>query len=487
MEQSKKTVIDKNKQKPLGKSYLVVFVFCIVTAVVITFFLQDYTKRLLRERLNERLIAIVSTASLQFSGDEISALHGLGIKAAETDIYKKNVLKLQAVRSVNKNIRYAYIIGQTDDPNTVEYIVDADAMVIEPSIDFNEDGVVDENDVSKPGDDYDATEVPAMQGDAFLKPTIDQELSVDTWGVFLSAYAPITDANGKVTGALTIDVEVSDFQRLINTTFVPFLLFIIVLLLLITFLTIFIIRIWKSRVSIMQELDRQKDELLGIVAHQLAKPITAIRWDLESLLDGDLGQMNEEQKKEANVMRGQAVNLADLVSMILDVSRIQLGKMQFAPQPLNLNEFFTEILQVVEPTVEQKKLNFIKNMPKTLPTVLLDKRYTRMTVENLLTNAVKYTPNGGKVTFDLKIENGIMRCSVSDTGCGIPKEDQGKIFGKMYRASNVRNTVEGNGFGLYVAKGAIEGQGGKMWFTSEVGKGTTFSFELPMKEASEKE
>ncbi len=232
----------------------------------------------------------------------------------------------------------------------------------------------------------------------------------------------------------------------------------------------------------LKELDRQKDELLGIVAHQLAKPITAIRWDLESLLDGDLGQMNEEQKKEANVMRGQAVNLADLVSMILDVSRIQLGKMQLTPQPLNLNEFFTEILQVVEPTVEQKKLNFIKNMSKTLPTVLLDKRYTRMTVENLLTNAVKYTPDGGRVTFDLKIENGIMRCSVSDTGCGIPKEDQGKIFGKMYRASNVRNTVEGNGFGLYVAKGAIEGQGGKMWFTSEVGKGTTFSFELPMKE-----
>ena len=105
-----------------------------------------------------------------------------------------------------------------------------------------------------------------------------------------------------------------------------------------------------------------------------------------------------------------------------------------------------------------------------------------MTVENMLTNAVKYTPDGGKVTFDLKIDKGIMRCSVSDTGCGIPKEEQGKIFGKMYRASNVRNTVEGNGFGLYVAKGAIEGQGGKMWFTSEVGKGTTFSFELPLKE-----
>ncbi len=131
----------------------------------------------------------------------------------------------------------------------------------------------------------------------------------------------------------------------------------------------------------------------------------------------------------------------------LYVSRIQLGKIQFSPQPLDLNAFFTEVLQVVEPTVQQKKLNFVKSMPKMLPTVLLGKRYTRMTVENLLTNAVKYTPDGGTVTFDLTIENGILHCS-ADTGCGIPKEDQGKIFGKMYRASNVRNTVEGNGFGV---------------------------------------
>jgi two-component system sensor histidine kinase VicK len=77
-----------------------------------------------------------------------------------------------------------------------------------------------------------------------------------------------------------------------------------------------------------------------------------------------------------------------------------------------------------------------------------------------------------------------MSFSVTDTGCGIPKGEQSKIFGKMYRASNVRNTAEGNGFGLYVAKGAVEGQGGKIWFTSTEGKGTTFAFELPMKKAA---
>ncbi len=233
----------------------------------------------------------------------------------------------------------------------------------------------------------------------------------------------------------------------------------------------------------LKYLDRQKDELLGIVAHQLAKPITAIKWALESFQDGDLGELSAQQKEETTTMHSQAVNLADLVSMILDVSRVQLGKITLAPQPLDLNALFKEMFDVIEPTIQQKKLMFIKTMPQSLPTALLDKRYTRMTIENLLTNAVKYTPEGGNVTLNVAIEKGVMHCSVTDTGCGIPKEEQGKIFGKMYRASNVRNTAEGNGFGLYVAKGAIEGQGGTMWFTSEVGKGSTFYFDLPLKEA----
>lgn len=234
----------------------------------------------------------------------------------------------------------------------------------------------------------------------------------------------------------------------------------------------------------LKELDREKDELLGIVAHQLSRPITALRWDLESLLDGDLGDLNQKQKEEAFTMRSQAVNLADLVSMILDVSRIQLGKIQLDPRPLDVDQLFKEILDVINPTVVDKKINFQKSLPEKIPVALLDKRYTRMTIENLLTNAVKYTPEGGVVKFEVKIEAGLMRCTVTDTGCGIPKAEQDKIFGKMFRASNVRNTVEGNGFGLYVAKGAIEAQGGKMWFTSEEGKGTTFVVELPMKKDS---
>jgi signal transduction histidine kinase len=236
----------------------------------------------------------------------------------------------------------------------------------------------------------------------------------------------------------------------------------------------------------LRELDRQKDEVLGIVAHQLATPVTAVRWSAESLLEQDSGHLNKEQKEWITTIEEETIQLSDLISMILDVSRIQLGRVPINNVTLDLNQFFADILNVIQIKANEKKTHFIKNVPAKLPTVLIDKKYTRMTVENLLTNAIKYTPDAGKVTFTVKILKDVLHIEVQDTGCGIPKADQDKIFGRLYRASNVRNTVDGNGFGLYVAKGAIEAQGGKIWFTSVEGKGTTFYMELPLKYPEEK-
>ncbi len=227
--------------------------------------------------------------------------------------------------------------------------------------------------------------------------------------------------------------------------------------------------------------NQQKDELLGIVSHQLAKPITAIKWTLESLMDGDAGEMTKDQKESMETMQSMSVDLADLVGMILDVSRVQLGKIKLDPQPLDLSGFFKEVVSVILPAANQKKLTLKLQIPANLPTVCLDKRYTRMTIENLLTNAVKYTPEHGTVTLHVAIHNGTLHCDVTDTGCGIPKAEQPRIFEKMYRATNARNAAEGNGFGLYVAKGAVEAQGGTIGFVSTEGKGTTFSVTLPAK------
>jgi len=229
----------------------------------------------------------------------------------------------------------------------------------------------------------------------------------------------------------------------------------------------------------LKDLDRQKDELISIVSHQLNTPVTSVMWNLEMMLDGDMGQVTEEQKKQLETMQSVTKDLADLVSMMLDVSRIQLGRMKVDRTEVNLSEFFHDILLVIDPKAEQKKQKFAKNIPADLPVAMLDKRLMRMTLENLLTNAVKYTPEGGTVTLSVEAKNGKLRYEVRDTGFGIPKAEQGKIFGKLFRASNIQ-TQEGNGLGLFAAKGAVEAQGGSIRFESEEGKGTTFYVELPI-------
>lgn len=229
----------------------------------------------------------------------------------------------------------------------------------------------------------------------------------------------------------------------------------------------------------LQELDRQKDELLGIVSHQLATPISALKWDFEMLLDGDIGEVKAEQKDFFQKLQGVTAQLSDLVSMILDVSRIQLGRMKVDRTELDLNIFFGEVVDIMQAKARERKIHLTSSVPEKMGKGNLDKRLMLMITENLLSNAIKYTPEGGKVKFDAKVENGILRFSVSDTGCGIPEQDQDKIFGKLFRASNVRS-VDGNGFGLYVVKGAAEGQGGTISFKSTEGKGTEFFVELPL-------
>lgn len=229
----------------------------------------------------------------------------------------------------------------------------------------------------------------------------------------------------------------------------------------------------------LRELDRQKDELLGIVSHQLATPISALKWDFEMLLDGDIGKVKEEQKDFFQKLQGVTAHLSDLVSMILDVSRIQLGRMKVDRTELDLSVFFGDVLSIMEAKAKERKVDLSSTIQDKVGTGCFDKRLMLMITENLLSNAIKYTPEGGKVKLSVKAQNGMLKFSVSDTGCGIPKQDQDKIFGKLYRASNVRN-VDGNGFGLYVVKGAAEAQGGTIKFESIEGKGTTFFVELPL-------
>lgn len=454
-----------------------IFLLCSSFAIVISYFLYQYTRVTLEERLKERLISIVNTASIQFLPEDI-----LRIKESDdyqTDSYTRVVRQLQLIRNYNENIEFAYILSPTDRQNEMLFVADADSLDPTAEVDLNGDGQINEDDaLAFPGDTYDVTEIPALQK-AIDYPTTDSDPVEDQWGIYLSSYAPIK-YKGETVAILGVDVEVSDYLERISVTFFPFAAFVAFLLILLGMLTISVVRLWYAQVRVLSEIDRQKDELLSIVSHQLAAPITSIKWYLELLLGGDVGRISKEQSEYLQSMESISVDLADLVSMILDVSRIQLGKLKVDLVKNDIEEFYSQIFNVIKPRAAEKKIDLKIKFNLNQKYGNFDKRLTRMAVENLLTNAIKYSDNDGKVYFEVTANSGFMKIMVKDDGVGIPKKEQKEIFGKLFRASNVRGTIDGNGFGLYISKGGIEAQGGKIWFESLERHGTTFYISLPI-------
>jgi signal transduction histidine kinase len=238
----------------------------------------------------------------------------------------------------------------------------------------------------------------------------------------------------------------------------------------------------KDANVMLKELDRQKDAVVHMVAHQFKGPVTTINFTTELLLDGSFGNLTDEQKENLATIRTASQKMGAQSDMVLDAAKITAGKLPLEPAPVDLKALFKEIVSEAENHAKEKKVNLKVSLPKELPTVILDKKYTQLSIDNLLSNAVKYTAlksEGGNVEFIVEIKNKTLLCTVRDTGIGIPEKDQENVFKELYRASNAGK--DGNGLGLHVAVGAIEAQGGKIRFESTENVGTTFFVELPLK------
>ena len=235
----------------------------------------------------------------------------------------------------------------------------------------------------------------------------------------------------------------------------------------------------------LRELDRQKDGVLHMVAHQFKGPVTTINFTSELLLDGSYGELTAEQRENVATIQAASKKMGAQSEMVLDAAKITSGKLPIEPKPVDLNALFKEIVDEGQNHAKERKVQLNISLPAaTLPTVNLDKKYTQLSLDNLLNNAIKYTAlkaPSGTVDFTVEIKDHVLYCTIKDNGIGIPKKDQENVFKELYRASNAGK--EGNGLGLHVALGAIVAQGGKMHFESEEGKGATFFVELPLKEA----
>lgn len=228
-------------------------------------------------------------------------------------------------------------------------------------------------------------------------------------------------------------------------------------------------------------LDLAKDEFVSVASHQLRTPLTALKGYTGMLLDGDPGPINDKQREYLNEIKNANDRMIELITALLNVSRVDLGVFVVEPEPIHIEEVADSVLKELGNSIKYKKLRIITSFEKDLPPLNADLKIIRMIFQNLLSNAVKYTSEEGSITLNIKNDSSSFLISIADTGYGIPESAQSKIFTKLFRADNARvKDPNGTGLGLYIIKETIEKTGGKLWFTSKENQGSVFYVSIPL-------
>jgi len=229
-------------------------------------------------------------------------------------------------------------------------------------------------------------------------------------------------------------------------------------------------------------IERMKTEFVSLSAHQLRTPLAAIKWTLKLFLEGDLGQITKEQREFLEKTYKSNERMISLINDLLNVTRIEEGKYIYQSLFYDMSEIVQSVIDLFKEEIKIKNIKIELKTPGELPKILMDQEKIKLVIENFLDNAIKYTFPRGKVTVYIIRGTNEIEVRVQDTGVGIPKDQQSRVFTRFFRGSNVlRMDTEGSGLGLFLAKNIIEAHGGKIGFDSESGKGSTFYFTLPLK------
>jgi PAS domain S-box-containing protein len=240
-------------------------------------------------------------------------------------------------------------------------------------------------------------------------------------------------------------------------------------------------------------IDKAKTEFVSLASHQLRTPLSAINWYTEMLMAGDVGKVNKEQMEYLNEVYTGSQRMVELVNALLNVSRLELGTFTISLEPVNVPALVKSLIKEMKSEIDKRKEVVTELYSPNLPTLSADNSSLRMVLQNLLSNSVKYTAAGGNITVEAavkskgeivdgqKINEDRFILRVADSGMGIPKGQQNKVFEKLFRADNARTLeTEGTGLGLYVIKSIVDQSGGEIWFVSEENKGTTFIISYPL-------
>ena len=437
-------------------------------------------QRIMESQLKERLRSTAEIAAMQFSAADVERIHGF--KDKNTVGFRTMVEKLNAIRDAVPGISSTYILRKTNNPDLLTFIADADSLQTVEQADANKNGNLESGEVpSNPGDNYDATQAPAML-EAFTDATTDSELTIDQWGTTISGYAPIRKPGTQEAVAIIgMDMRADEYLFRLQSILPPLALFLLVVgaAVLAAYAAYMIA---EKKFEEVQMLDRERAGLMLLTFHQLGAPLTIFKWSLEAL---------QMRSKEDNVdkaidehVHNMEQGISRMDSMLNDLklaAQVQEGRIDVTMNHTDIQDIIFFVCEEFRPLAEAQGIAIGVDAPGALPG-RSDSILIGDVLRQLITNAINFTPRGGTITVRARKALKGVQVDVIDTGAGIPKQDQNRLFGKFVRGSNApRYRPDGNGLGLFIARGLTEALGGKMWLQSTIEKGTTVSFSVPLR------
>jgi len=451
----------------------------VITGMCVFFFLhsRSVVDRLVKDRLrNEAAIA-----AMQFTGEELASIRSA--QDMQTPEFGEIVWRLKDIRAQTPGIRFLYIMRRTDDPQALAFVADADALESSDQLDRNNNGTVESfEQPGSPGDLYSIKDVPALQNEAFIEPTTDDDVTRDQWGYSISGYAPIRTSDGQAVAVLGIDLMAEDYAEILQSIF-SLQAFALVVLGGVFIVFAVLGGMWKHRVEQMRHLDDERRWLLQLILHQVGTPLTIFKWGVESLKEmmASLPHAEQDEVRENVLIMEDGISRLDHVSeVLLAADRIQEGSMQVEEERVSLKIVVEDTIDGIASRVQQRGQRIDVQMPEDCM-LTIDRRLLSGILRELLDNAIVYSPQQGVITVRVFKKSKHVEVSVQDHGGGIPHGDLPRMFERFSRGSNAgKFDPNGTGVGLYIARGIIERFGGKIGISSVEGQGTTITFTLPI-------
>ena len=230
----------------------------------------------------------------------------------------------------------------------------------------------------------------------------------------------------------------------------------------------------------LKNLNKMKSDFISAVSHELRTPLTSIKGYASILMTGKLGDVLPAQKERLEKIDKHSNSLVHLINNLLDIARIESGKIQMEIKDISIKETLDSVVDIITPQVKEKSISLKINSKVRFDKIKADQGQIERVFLNLLSNAVKFTPEKGSVTISIDEKEDDTQFSIEDTGIGIPPRDIPKVFQDFFRADNALDQkIKGSGLGLSLVKKIVEAHRGKIWFDSELGKGTRFTFTIP--------